>query len=151
MNNERDNRDQGDFLFSGRLVPIRREGNIVYARSLRRGEEDTGEGVPLERGDRLVGEFVVNARDIDEHYNSKGLGGYRSVANTVWTWHRLAQEELGFVLFVFALARRTDAAHTLWASVMEGHERGRKEGAIAQRKTNFNSLAAAEIGGHCSW
>ena len=145
VNNERDNRDQGDFLFSGRLVPIRREGNIVYARSLRRGEEDTGEGVHLERGDRLVGEFVVNARDIDEHYNSKGLGGYRSVANTVWTWHRLAQEELGFVLFVFALARRTDAAHTLWASVMEGHERGRKEGAIAQRQTNFNSLAAAEM------
>ena len=148
MKNEGDNHDQGDVLFIGRLVPIRREGNIVYARSLRRGEEDTGEVVHLERGDQLVipaGELGVDARDIDEHYNSKGLGGYRSVANTVWTWHQFAQEELGFVLFVFALARRTDAAHTLWASVMEGHERGRKEAAIAQRQTNFNSLAAAEM------
>ena len=148
VKNERDNYDQGDVLFSGRIVPIGREGNIVYARSLLRGEEDTGEVVHLERGDRLVipaGELSVNPRDIDEYYNEKGLGGYRSVANTVWTWHQIAQEELDFKHFVFALARRTDAAHTLWASVMEGHERGRKEGAIAQRQTIFNSLAAAEM------
>ena len=148
MKNERDNHDQDNFLISGRLVPIRREGNIVYARSLRRGEEDTGEGVHLKRGDQLVipaGKLVFNARDIDESDNSKGLGGYRSVANTVWTWHQVAQERLGFFLFVFALARRTDAAHTLWASVMEAHERGRKEGAIVQRITNVNSLAAAEM------
>ena len=54
MTNDGDIQDQGNFLFGGRIVPIRREGNIVYARTLRRGEEDTGEAVNLEAGDRLV-------------------------------------------------------------------------------------------------
>lgn len=80
---------QEAFLYSGRIVPIKRESNIVYARTLRRGdEEDTGEVVDLQPGDRLVipkGEFQVDSRDIDEHFNPKGLGGYRPVANTVWS------------------------------------------------------------------
>ena len=54
MTNDANEENQGDFLFGGRIVPIKREGNIVYARSLRRGEEDTGEGVALQPGDRLV-------------------------------------------------------------------------------------------------
>ena len=81
MTNESDNQDQGDFLFGRRIVPIRREDNVVYARTLRRGEEDTGEAVHLEPGDRLVipaGELVVDSRDIDEYYNPIGLGGYRT-------------------------------------------------------------------------
>ena len=114
MTNDGDIQDQGNFLFGGRIVPIRREGNIVYARTLRRGEEDTGEAVNLEAGDRLVipaGELVIDFRDIDELYNPKGSGGYRPVANTVWSWYQIATEKLEFFLLVFALARRTDAAH----------------------------------------
>ena len=55
-----------------------RDGKVVYARTLRRGEEDTGAAIHLEPGDRLVipaGELVVNSRDIDEYYNPIGLGG----------------------------------------------------------------------------
>ena len=47
------NQTDGDFLFAGRLVPLGRKGNIVYARSLRPGEEDTGEGVHVKQA--LVG------------------------------------------------------------------------------------------------
>ena len=43
-----------------------------------------------------------------------GVGGYRPVANTVWTWHRFSQEQQAYFLFFFALARRTGAAHVLW-------------------------------------
>ena len=145
-----DDHDQsaGDFLFAGRIVPLRREGNVVYARSLRRGEEDTGEAVQLQAGDRLVipaGEFVVDSRDIDELHNPRGRGGYRPVANTVWTWYQVATERLGFFLFFFALARRVDAAHALWKLAVEALERARREDGIPGRRAQFDSLAAAEV------
>ena len=148
MTDEGNNQDQGDFLFGGRIVPIKREGNVVYARTLRRGEEDTGEVVHLEAGDQLVipaRELVINPRDIDEYYNPKGLGGYRPVANTVWTWYQIATEQLGFFLFFFALARRTDAAYALWASAIQARDKAKDEGGIPQRQGYFNALAEAEV------
>ena len=148
MTNESDKHDQDAFLISGRVVPIRRKGNIVYARTLRRSEEDTGEAVHLETGDRIVfpaGEFVIDSRDMDEHFNPKGPGGYRPVANTVWSWYRIAPERLGFFLFLFALARRTDAAHALWALAVEARDKARTDGGIPQRLAHFKALAAAEV------
>ncbi|MCY4059817.1 MAG: hypothetical protein OXG44_17655 [Gammaproteobacteria bacterium] len=148
MTNETNKQNQGHFLVSGRVVPIRREGNIVYARTLRRGEEDTGEAVHLEPGDRIVfpaGELVVDSRDIDEHYNPKRAGGYRPVANTVWSWYRIAPERLGFFLFFFALARRTDAAYALWALAIEARDKARKESGVPQRLAHLNALASAEV------
>ena len=148
VTNENDKQDQGNFLFGGRIVPIRREGNVVYARTLRRGEKDAGESVHLKAGDRLVipaGELVIDSRDIDEYYNPKRLGGYRPVANTVWTWHQVGTEKLGFFLFFFALARRADAAHTLWVSAVEARDKARTESGIPQRQAAFNALAAAEV------
>lgn len=148
MTNDENNPDQSNFLFAGRIVPIKREGNIVYARSLRRGEEDTGEVVQLEPGDRLVfpaGGLSVNSRDIDELHNPKGAGGYQPVANTVWTWYQIAPEQLGFFLFLFAFARRTDAAHALWVLAIEARDKARRERGILQRQAHFNALAAAEM------
>ena len=147
-NNEGNNQGQGNFLFGGRIVPIRREGNVVYVRTLRRGEEDTGEAVHLEPGDRIAfpaGELVIDSRDIDEYYNPKGIGGYRPIANTVWTWHQIATEQLEFFLFFFSLARRTDAAHALWASAIQARDKAREYGGIPQRQGHFNALAAAEM------
>ena len=121
---------------------------MVYARTLRRGEEDTGEAVHLEAGDQLVipaGEMVVDSRDIDEYYNPKGLGGYRPLANTVWTWYQFATEQLGFFLFFFSLARRLDAAHTLWVLAIQARDKAREEKGIHQRQAHFYALAAAEV------
>ena len=148
MTNEGNNQDQGNFLFGGRIVPIKREGNVVYARTLRRGEEDTGEAVHLEPGDRLVipaGELVIDSRNIDEYHNPKGLGDYRPVANTVWTWYQIATEQLGFFLFFFSLARRIDAAHVLWALAIQARDKARDDGGILQRQGHFKVLAAAEV------
>ena len=148
MSNDKPDQNQGNFLFAGRIVPIRREGNVVFARSLRRGEDDTGEGVHLEAGDRLVipaGELVIDSHEIDELHNPKGRGGYRPVANTVWTWYQVATERLGFFVFLFALARRVDAAHALWVLAVEARERAQREGGILQRRAQFDALAAAEV------
>lgn len=148
MTDSGDKPGEGNFLFGGRLVPDGREGNVVYARTLRRGEEDTGEGVHVGAGEQLViraGGFVVDSRDIDEYYNPIGVDGYRPVANTVWTWHRFAKERLDFHLFLFALARRTDAAHALWVAAIEARDEARKEAGIPHRRAHFNALAAAEV------
>ncbi|MCY4128239.1 MAG: hypothetical protein OXG15_03225 [Gammaproteobacteria bacterium] len=76
-----------DLLYRARLVEIGREGNTVYARSLRRGEKDTGEGVHIVAGERLVipkGAMVINIRDVDKYRNPAATGGYRLIGNTVW-------------------------------------------------------------------
>ena len=110
---------QDEPLVLGRLVPVRREGKKVFARTLRHGEEDTGEAVHLEAGDQLIvakGDFSINSRQIDEQ-SVPGLGGYAPVANTVYTWYNIiGGGTLEFYLFFFSLARRIDAAHSLWTS-----------------------------------
>ena len=142
------NPDTGIFIAERRIVPIGRDGNVVYARTLRRGEEDTGEIIHWKPGDRLVipeGELVIDLRDIDENYNPKRFGGYRPVANTVWTWYTMAMEQQDYLLFLFALARRTDAAHTLWSLAIKELENARSESSITQRLASFEALATAEM------
>ena len=59
------NQKDDNFLFAGRLVPLGRKGNIVYARNLRPGEEDTGEVVHVKAGEELVipaGELIIDSR-----------------------------------------------------------------------------------------
>ncbi len=139
--------DQGEFLTSARLVPVRREGKKVYARTLRLWEEDTGEVVHLETGDQLIiepGELVVDSRAIDAQ-SVPGAGGYAPVANTVWTWYHITGVEPGFFLFFFSLARRIDAAHSLWVLAIQERENARGEGAILRRAGYFNSLASTEV------
>ena len=146
--NDENKQNEGEFLFGGRIVPIKREGNIVYARSLSLGEEDTGEAINLQPGDKLVipaGKLVVNSRQIDTHYNVKGLGGYAPVANTVWTWYQIVTERLDFFRFFFSLSRRVDAAHTLWASAMQARVMAQEEGGIPKRQEAINALATAEM------
>ena len=148
MANEGNKSGEGDFLHAMRLVPDGRKGNVVYARTLRRGEEDTGEGVHIRAGDRLVirpGGFVINSQDVDEYSNPPGVGDYRPMANTVWTWHRFAKEQPGFYLFFFALARRTDAAHALWVSAIEARDEARQGAGVSHRQAHFSALAAAEV------
>ncbi len=67
------------------------------------------------------------------------------MANTVWTWYRIVGEEVGFFVFFFALARRIDAAHALWALAIQERERAKEEGAISRRTSFLNALAAAEL------
>ena len=137
----------GELLVYGRLVPDGREGNKVFARSLRPGEEDTGEGVNVRAGEQLIvraGGLVVNSDEIDA-LSPKGYGGYAPVANTVWTWYRIVGERVGFFLYVHALARRLDAAHAAWELAIQERDKARSEGAIGQRIGFFRALSEAEV------
>ena len=147
MNKDTDTQSGEEFLISGRIVPVRREGDKVFVRTLRQGEEDTGEVVNVRAGDRVVfepGSLVIDSRELDAQ-SAKGLGGYAPVANTVWTWYRIVGEEVSFFVFFFAFARRIDAAHALWALAIQERERAKEEGTISQRTGFLNSLGAAEV------
>lgn len=144
-----DNREQqpGTFLFGARIVPVERKGNRVFVRTLRHGEKDPGETVRLREGDRITfraGDLVIDSRQIDA-MSPKGRGGYATVANTVWTWYQIASDRPDFLLFFFALARRLDAAHALWALAEDKREQAREAGGIPQRSDFFNTLATAEM------
>ena len=142
------NQTDGNFLIAGRLVPLGRKGNIIYARTLRPGEVDTGGGVHVKAGEQLVipaGELTFDSREVDAYYNPAGPGGYAPVANTVWTWYQIAPEKQGFFLYFFALARRTDAAHALWASAIQARDEAREAKGIPQRQGALNALATAEM------
>ena len=136
-----------DFLLSGRLVPAGREGNKVFARSLRPDEEDTGEGVTVGAGEQLViraGGLVIDSKALDSR-SPKGLGGYAPVADTVWTWYRIVRTQPDFFLFFFSLARRIDAAHVFWAATMATLEEARESEGILRRTGVFRALAMAEV------
>ena len=137
----------GDFLFGARLVPAGREGNKVFARSLRPGEEDTGEVVHVGPGEELIirpGDLVISSEEIDSH-SPKGLGGYAPVANTVWTWYRIVNEQVGFFQYVFALARRLDAAHASWGLAIEELGKAKNSAGLARRDRLFMALSEAEV------
>ena len=137
----------GDFLFGARLVPAGREGNKVFARSLRPGEEDTGEVVHVGPGEQLIirpGDLVISSEEIDSH-SPKGLGGYAHVANTVWTWYRIVNEQVGFFQYVFALARRLDAAHASWGAAVEELDKAKNGAGLARRHGLFKALSEAEV------
>ena len=142
-----DRESGGEHLLSARIVPVRREGNKVFVRTLRHDEEDTGEGVDIRAGDNLIfaaGDLTINSRQMDAQ-SKQGLGGYAPVANTVWTWYQIIGEEAGFFIYFFALARRTDAAHALWALAIQERDKAKQEGAISQRIGFLNAMATAEV------
>ena len=136
-----------DFLLSARLVPAGREGNKVFARSLRPDEEDTGEGITVRAGEQLVippGELVIDSRELDSR-NPKGFGGYAPVADTVWTWYRIVPTRPDFFLFFFSLARRIDATHAFWTATMAQLEEARATDGLLRRTAVFRALAMAEV------
>ena len=147
MSDDAANQTSGELLTSRRIVPAGRDGKKVYFRTLRRGEADSGEEVNIEPGDEIIippGGLVIDSREIDDQ-STRGRGGYAPVANTVWTWYNIVGVELGFFLFLFSLARRIDAAHSLWTLAIQAVENAKSQGDIARRSGFFNALATAEV------
>ena len=133
------------FLMAGRLIPTGREGNKVFARTLRPGEVDTGETVQLEPGDELVipaGGLVIDSREIDA-MSPVGAGGYAPVTNTVWTWYRIVGDDPEYLNFISSLAHRLDAAHDSWSDAVQERENAIKVGGITGRAQMFMALSKA--------
>ena len=137
-----------ELLLLGRLVPAGSDENTVFARSLRPGEEDSGEGVHVPAGKRLVirpGDLSFSSAEIDAR-SPKGRGGYAPVADTLWTWYRvMGAKDQSLLMMLLAAARRLDATHVFWSATMDALEESATLVGIERRSTLFRALAMAEV------
>ena len=137
-----------ELLLLGRLVPAGSDATTVFARSLRPGEEDTGEGVNVPAGKRLVikpGDLSFDSDEIDSR-SPKGRGGYAPVADTIWTWYRMVgAKDQSLLMMLLAAARRLDATHVFWSATMDALAESANLSGIERRSTLFRTLAMAEV------
>ena len=138
----------GTIEYIGRLVPAGSDENTVYARSLRLGEEDTGEVVHVPAGKRLVirvGDLSIDSEELDAK-SPKGRGGYAPVADTIWTWYQIAGvEDVKLLMLLLAASRRLDAAHVFWSETMGALEETPTLAGNLRRSALFRALAMAEV------
>lgn len=132
----------------GRVVPAGSDENTVYLRTLRPDEEDSGEVVHVPAGKRIAfqaGDLSIDSEDIDAK-SRKGRGGYAPIADTIWTWYRMAgAEDSSLLMLLLAAARRLDASHVFWSETMAALEKSRDLEGIERRATLFQALAMAEV------
>ena len=147
MNVQNSSPSEGEFLASARLVPDGAKGNTLFARTLRCGEEDTGESVVVPAGHKLViraGGLRISLEQIDA-CSEVGLGGYAPIANTVWTWYQFGIHDRRFFFLIFSLARRLDVAYEMWLAAIQGRNQAKENEAIPRRVGLISSLATAEM------
>lgn len=134
-----------DTIIGVRVVTDRVDGNVVYGRTLNIGEEDSGEGITVKVGQRLVIESVkFNISDV-ERYTQAYPSGYASIANTVWTWvHIPPSQGNTFFNYMLATARRLDQAHALWAHALNGLTISPDTRFIQARARIFDTLGKVE-------
>lgn len=110
-----------DLLTWMRVVEKRREGNLVYGRTLAPDEPDTGEAILLRPGDSLTfeaGDLIVSLQSIDA-IESRDFDGYAPVTGVLWTWMKISPpaHEEGY-RYILSAARRLDAASRLLQQVV---------------------------------
>ena len=134
-----------DAVVGVRIVPDRVDGDVVYGRTLEIGEQDVGQGVTVNAGQRLVIESVkITLNDI-ERYAQGHPDGYTPIANTVWTWvHIPPSQGDTFFNYMLAAARRLDQAHALWIHALDGLNVSPDEPFIYARARIFEALGTTE-------
>lgn len=140
---------ENDALVMLRVVPDGREGQNVYARTLRSGEADGGEVVSIDhtKGEQLrfrPGAIEVTLRAVDE-FQSRPAGQWHSVSITILTWLWVARpENEALIRYLQAAGRRLDAAAELLQeihlSLSTSHD-----SAVAQGRNLLRSLSLAEL------
>ena len=131
-----------------RVIPTDRDGSTVLARTLNYGEPDSGEGIILQPGDRLLfppGSVKATIQDID-HVNIPDSHGYAVIANTVWTWLQIGPSPDPKVFeYLFAAARRLDSAHALCVSAMSEFDNNPDWLSTKNRERVFRALGYSEL------
>jgi hypothetical protein len=102
-----------DFLFSSRVVFVRREPGRVFARTARRGEPDNGRRVHLRPGEELVfeeGSVVAELDALDDMERAATTEGFVALTPVLWSWLALRGQDTARNRYLLAAARRLDAA-----------------------------------------
>jgi hypothetical protein len=149
--------DNSDLIHSMRIVPVRREGSVVYARSLRLGEPDDGRRVHVAPGDQVrfeAGAVLAELEAIDSHERPTE-SGHKPITSVLSAWFHFGREpwDDSAVRYVLAAARRLDMANELFIRVrqLEGDiNKGGLTGPQLRRKlfdvVGFVELAVISLG-----
>lgn len=138
------------FMFSYRIVPVRTEGNKVYARTLRHDEADNGQRVHVPPGGQVIfeeGTIVAELDHIDAQTEAT-QSEYVSLTPVLWTWLNLgAGRNEARTHYLLAAARRLDMANLLLIEVGRRTERLNQEGLAGPeiRRNLFELIGAVEL------
>lgn len=137
-----------DYLTGMRIVPDRQEGNIVYGRSLRRGEIDNGARIHVWPEDELrfePGSIILELEAIDDT-ERLGKTGYVPITPVLWTWFRAGTHDDTKVRYLLAAARRLDAAALRLAEIekMRSELHDQMEQPLVLRRTLFKLIGNVE-------
>ena len=137
-----------DYLTGMRVVPDRQEASVIYGRSLRRGEQDTGARIHVGPDDEVrfeAGAITLELDAIDD-VERQGRTGYVPVTPALWTWFQVGAHDPVKARYLLAAARRLDAAAQRFAEIEElSSELGNLAGqALDLRRTVFRLVGAVE-------
>ena len=137
-----------DTVVGVRVVTDRREGRMVYGRTLNYGEPDNGEAIMVEPGDTLVcpqGSVKVMLADVDR-YSEPESDGYSPLANTVWTWLAIPPRsfDVSGSHYLLAAARRLDMAHVHCRAALTTLQDCPGKPFVKARALRFDALGHAE-------
>jgi hypothetical protein len=146
--NRTDQVGAADHFVSVRVVPDGRDGNLVFARTLRPDEPERDEPVLFSpaRGESLALREDSRVRIVDVDRTSQpDESGYASVANTIWTWLHLSGKATPQQFrFALATARRLDGSHLALTALLAAIRE--LNGSEAKQRTNgFRAVAMSEI------
>jgi hypothetical protein len=138
------------FLFGIRVVPVRVEGNEVYARTLRRGEPDDGGRVHAIPGGQIEfekGSMVVELDHIDDLAEATS-SGYVPLTPVLASWLIIGEGQDGTrTRFLLSAARRLDTANLLRIEIQERTDRLNEEGLAGPeiRRNLFELVGLVEL------
>ena len=141
---------EDDGIVGVRVVPTKREGRTVFARTLNFGEPDNGEAITVEPGDTLLfpaGSMKITLADVDR-YSEPASDGYASVANTVWSWLAIPPRAHPREVhnYILAAARRLDIAHVHSVGALSGLTNSSDQSSFLKaRAVMFEALGHAEL------
>lgn len=116
---------ENDGLFHVRVLPTEKQGDKVFGRTLRFGEEDSGEGIIVKDGETLVfppKSVAIDIRDIDRCTKSERHGWgdyqYRNISPTLYLWQLIhpitGKEHHSLLNLLLSVARRLDVGYALY-------------------------------------
>jgi len=138
------------FLFGCRIVPVRVEGDKVYARSLRRDENDDGRRVHAIPGGQVIfeeGTLVAELDHIDDQAEATS-SGHVPLAPVLWAWLniRTGHDEVR-TRYLMAAARRLDTANLLLIEIGRRMDQLNEDGLAgpAIRRNLFELVGLVEL------
>jgi hypothetical protein len=143
--------DVTGLLFSLRTVPVRYEPGVAIARTLRRGEVDTGARVHVRPGDQVrfeEGGIVAELDHLDD-IEPASASGYVPLTPVLATWFAVGHENSDAirVRYLLAAARRLDTANLLLMTVETRRAELNSDGLSGpiMRRAMFELIGAVEV------